>query len=131
EQRSVSKHIYYCLEGSWGFDWYGVGPLPGEAIVTKHRYSAFIGTDLDLILRAQKIETIICTGVVTNACVESTARDGFMMDYHVVFVDDSSATSSPETHEGTLQNIRGGFGVVVNAADVTEAWVPAPVPAMA
>jgi ureidoacrylate peracid hydrolase len=113
---------------------YGVAPEPGDPLVTKHRYSAFINTDLDLILRAQGIKSLILTGVATNGCVESTARDGFMLDYYVVFVDDCSATSAgPGPHAGTLANIGRGFGEVVKAADLMSMWAPVaePEPALA
>lgn len=70
-----------CQEGSWGAEFYKVAPLPSEHIVIKYRYSAFAGTSLDLILRSMGIKSLIITGVATNACVESTARDGFMKDY--------------------------------------------------
>ena len=112
-----------CREGSWGAEWYGVAPIDGDPIITKHRYSAFINTDLDLILRAQQRKTIILTGVATNGCVESTARDGFMMDYHMVFVGDCSATSAGiEPHNNTLKNMARGYGVVVNGEDLAKTW---------
>jgi len=64
-------------EGSWGADFYaGFKPLPGEVIVKKHRYSAFLDTDLDLILRSKGVRTLIMSGVATNVCVEMTAKIG-------------------------------------------------------
>ena len=54
-----------CPPNSWGSNFYNVGPKEGDCIVTKHRYSAFIGTDLDLILKSQGIEFILVTGVAT------------------------------------------------------------------
>ena len=120
-ERRQGRKVPNCREGTWGVEWYGVAPKEGEAIVTKHRYSAFINTDLDLILRAQGIETIVCTGTATNVCVESTARDGFMLDYYVVLVDDCCATGDPEMHAATLKNIGRSFGVVAKADEVAEA----------
>jgi ureidoacrylate peracid hydrolase len=111
-----------CIPGSWGADFYGVEPVPGEAIVTKHRYSAFVNTDLELLLRSRGIETVIVTGVATNVCVESTARDAFMRDYYVVLVDDCSAAYSPERHTSTLNNIAEQFGLVVKSAEIFETW---------
>jgi ureidoacrylate peracid hydrolase len=121
--RNHGRPAGICREGTWGAEWYGVAPEPGDPIVTKHRYSAFINTDLDLILRAQGIKSLILTGVATNGCVESTARDGFMLDYYIVFVDDCSATASgPAPHAATLRNIESAFGVVVNSADLRATW---------
>ena len=111
-----------CVEGTWGCEFYGVAPLDDECIVTKHRFSAFINTDLDLILRAQGIKTIIMTGTATNVCVESTARDGFMLDYYVVFLGDCTGCGDPEMHDATLKNIARTFGVVCDSTDVVEAW---------
>jgi ureidoacrylate peracid hydrolase len=48
-----------CRTGSWGAEFYGVAPLPQERVVIKHRYNGFVGTDLDLVLRAASIETLL------------------------------------------------------------------------
>lgn len=121
-EKRLGRKFPICVEGTWGCEFYGVQPLEGECIVTKHRFSAFINTDLDLILRAQGIKTLIMTGTATNVCVESTARDGFMLDYYVVFLDDCTGTGDRELHEATLRNISGAFGVVCNSTDVTAEW---------
>lgn len=120
-ERRRARAVPNCVEGTWGAEWYGVAPLDGECIVTKHRFSAFIGTDLDLILRAQGIRSLVVTGTATNVCVESTARDGFMMDYYIVLVEDCCATGNTELHQATLKNISRGFGVVTTAREVAEA----------
>ena len=62
------------------------------------------------------------TGVATNVCVESTAREGFMLDYNVVLVEDACATTSKEFHEGTVANTRRFFGRVGKADEVIAAW---------
>jgi len=110
------------LEGSWAAKFYEVTPQPDECIVTKHRASAFVDTDLNLILRSRGIKSLIMTGVATNVCVESTARDGFMKDYYIVFVSDSTATEHIEDHEATLRNIHTFFGVVATSDEVINAW---------
>lgn len=120
---SISE-IPVCSDGSWGAEFYGVQPLPGDKVVVKHRYSGFYATDLDLVLRATGITTVLMTGVATNVCVESTARDAFQRDYHVVFISDCCATTNAEDHQATLRNIGDHFGVVVTAAEVIEAWSP-------
>jgi ureidoacrylate peracid hydrolase len=111
-----------CRTGTWGFDFYKVQPLPHEIVVTKHRYSAFIETELDTILRSLGVETLILTGVATNVCVESTARDGFMKDYYIVVVDDCTGTSAATAQEATLDNIRNYFGRVASSAEIVKAW---------
>jgi ureidoacrylate peracid hydrolase len=111
-----------CRSGTWGAQFYRVEPRPDEIVVTKHRYSPFIETDLDTILRSLGVETLILTGVATNVCVESTARDGFMKDYCIVVVDDCTGTSSRSAHEATLENIRSYFGRVASSAEIVKAW---------
>jgi ureidoacrylate peracid hydrolase len=120
--RSGRGSLGVCRRGSWGAEFYEIAPLPEEIVVNKHRYSAFIHTRLDSVLRSQRIETLIMTGVSTNVCVESTARDGFMLDYHIVMVGDACASYSPAAHEMTLENMKGYFGVVASAAEVEDNW---------
>jgi ureidoacrylate peracid hydrolase len=120
-----------CRKDTWGAEFTEVAPLPDEPVVTKHRYSAFINTRLDSVLRTLKIENLIMTGVSTNVCVESTARQGYMLDYNIVFLSDCTAAYSQEEHDMSLYNIRTHFGVVATADDVVSAWntVPALTPA--
>jgi ureidoacrylate peracid hydrolase len=70
------------------------------------------------------------TGVGTNVCVESTARDGFMLDYNIVFLSDCTATGKVEAHEATLANMRNHFGIVATSDEVLAVW-RAKIPAMA
>lgn len=114
-----------CLEGSWGADWYaGVAPhdAPNEPVLTKHRFSAFWDTPLDLLLRSNGIRTVVLAGVVTSGCVESTARDAFFNDYYVVIAEDAVAEASPERHAYALRKLAQAFGEVVPAATVTDGW---------
>jgi ureidoacrylate peracid hydrolase len=118
----VGLDTVHCQEGTWGAEFYKVAPEPDDDVIVKHRYSAFVGTDLDPLLRAQAVENLIFTGVTTNVCVESTARHGYMLDYHVVVVSDCTASYKPGPHEATLENIRRAFGRVVDAAEIVEVW---------
>lgn len=115
-------HNEICRENTWGAEFWGVAPRPDEPIVVKHRYSAFVNTRLDSILRTLRVETLIMTGVATNVCVESTARDGFMRDYNVVFAGDCSAAYSPAAHEATLNTMRTNFGRVADHDEILKAW---------
>ena len=114
-----------CLSGDWGIDWYG-GIAPGaadnEVVVTKHHFSAFWDTDLDLYLRSNGIETVVCTGVVTSGCVESTARDAFFRDYGVVIAEDCVADPQVERHRASLGKLAQTFGVVVNSEEIRAIW---------
>jgi ureidoacrylate peracid hydrolase len=111
-----------CQTGSTGFELYRLQRRPEDIVVLKHRYSAFIRTDLEVVLHQMGIESLILTGVVTNGCVESTARDAFMLDYYVVLVSDCCATYDQALHAATLVNIERLFGVVHTAGAVVTAW---------
>lgn len=111
-----------CLRGSWGGDFHGIAPQQSDVIIRKHRFSAFVDTELDLILRSRDIKTVIATGIATNICVESTARDAFMRDYYVALVDDASAAYSSEQHDSALKNIAIGFGVIAKVDDILKSW---------
>ena len=63
------------------------------------------------------------TGVATNVCVETTARDAFMHDYYVVFTTDGTATYSRDDHEATLRNIDRYFGELASVAEVQAVWM--------
>lgn len=110
------------LEGSWGAEFYAVQPMKGDAVVVKHRYSAFIGTDLDLVLRSKRITTLIVTGGGTPVCVESTVRDGFMLDYDILVVSDCCGSTTPEEHEGALKRMGRLCGTVAEANEILQAW---------
>ncbi|MFQ5684989.1 MAG: cysteine hydrolase family protein [Candidatus Binatia bacterium] len=112
-----------CREGTWGTEFFGgIAPLPDERVIIKHRYSAFIHTDLNTALRAKGVESVLVTGVATNVCVETTARDAFMYDYYVTMVEDCVATSDNALHVATLENMRRHFGLVVSSREIIAAW---------
>ncbi len=120
--RMLNSASDICRKDTWGIEFTGVAPVGDEPVVIKHRYSAFINTRLDSVLRTFKAETLIMTGVSTNVCVESTARLGYMLDYNIVFVDDCCAAYSRAEHEGALSNIRKHFGTVASADTLIETW---------
>jgi ureidoacrylate peracid hydrolase len=114
-----------CRKGTWGADFIGVAPAANEPVVFSHRYSAFVNSRLDTVLRTYKVENLIMTGVASNVCVESTARHGYMLDYNIVFLSDCSASYSKDAHEMALHNIGSYFGVVAESTDVVDAWTAA------
>ena len=91
-----------CLTGTWGADFYLVAPQPGEPIVRKHRYSAFAETELNTVLRHLGVQSLLLTGVYTEGCVESTARDGYFLDYYITLVEDCCGTTTQEIHQCVL-----------------------------
>ena len=111
-----------CVDGSWGADFYKVGPKEGDLVVRKHRYSAFSGTAMDNLLRRNGIRTTIVTGVSTNICVESTLREAFNLGYYVVVPRDCVASNNAELHKATLKNVEFLIGDVTSAGDLLDHW---------
>lgn len=104
------------FEGTAGAEFFeAVKPAESDIVVKKFRYSGFYGTQLESLLRALGRDTIAVAGVATNVCCDSTARDGAMRDFKVLFLSDCSASFSPEEQEATLRNFEKHFGVVTDA----------------
>lgn len=98
-----------------------VAPHPEDLVIPKWRSSAFVGTQLDLVLRSSGIESVIVCGVATNACVESTIRDAFNTDFYVVEVEDAVGAYERRLHDASLMVMRTRVDVV-SCADVIRAW---------
>jgi ureidoacrylate peracid hydrolase len=112
-----------CRPGTWGAQFYaGIQPQEGDIVIMKHRYSAFLGTDLDMILRSRGIRSLLISGVGTNVCVESTLRDGYMRDYYIVLLEDCVGATDLELHQATLKNVNLHFGTVSNSNQVKKLW---------
>lgn len=112
-------------EGTWGADFYGDLRPNGQGVeflIDKHRYSAFIGTRLDQVLRSNEIKTVVVSGVATSGCVESTIRDAFMLDYYVVIASNACGDYDHDRHRATLTKMDLSFGTVVSVDDIASAW---------
>jgi isochorismate hydrolase len=93
-------------------------PRENDILIDKNRYSAFYDTDLDIILKGAGIEQVIITGVMTNCCCETTARDAFMRDYRVFFISDATATATEELHLSSLKNLDFAFAHVMDTEKI-------------
>jgi nicotinamidase-related amidase len=121
----AADEVEVCLPGSWGAQFVdGIVPQPDEPVVTKHRFSAFVDTGLELMLRARGIKTVILAGVTTNCCVESTAREVAMKDYYLVVAEDCVAVKDKlrSLHDASLESMRLYFGQVRPAAELIGIW---------
>ena len=87
---------------------------PEDIVVDKFRMSAFIdhSSNLHEQLQARGIDTLVITGVATNVCCESSARDANMLGYKVFFISDATATLTDEEHNATLLNVGAIFADV-------------------
>ena len=108
-----------CIEGSPESEIVpDLKPLPNEKVVLKHRYSAFYNTDLETVLRCLKIQDIVISGVMTNMCVESTARDAYFRDYRVWIPADGTGSINEEMHLASLMNLALGFAQVTTTESI-------------
>jgi len=89
-----------------------------DKIVPKKRYSAFYETDLERFLRSKGIRDLVISGMMTNLCCETTARDAFMRDYRVFFLIDGTATGKAEHHLATLKNLGFGFAYLITCDEL-------------
>ena len=93
----------HCVEGdlSTGL-WPTLTPRAGEPHVVKRRYSCFIGTELDILLRAYRADTLVLVGGLTDVCVHYTFADAHQRDFYVRVVEDAVAGSSRPAHDAAL-----------------------------
>ncbi|KAM0008092.1 putative isochorismatase [Helianthus debilis subsp. tardiflorus] len=92
-----------------------------DPVVEKNTYSAFRGTGLEERLKEMGVEEVIVTGVMTNLCCETTAREAFVRGFRVFFSTDATATSTEELHEATLKNMAYGVAYLVDCKSLERA----------
>lgn len=98
------KSSEYTLKGSWGAEFIdGLTPGPRDIVVEKYRPDAFVGTSLNLLLKANGIQTTVILGTTTEGCVESTVRGASYHDYYVVVVKDLVSSPNAVQHEGAMR----------------------------
>lgn len=100
----------------------GLKPLKDEKVIRKNRYSAFYNTGLKDFLRKKNIKSVVITGVMTDLCCETTARDAFMNDFFVYFVANATATINEELHLSTLKTLSHGFAVPILTDDIIKGF---------
>lgn len=119
----IGRSRAICVEGEWGSQQFeGFEPQPGDIVITKHVYSAFIGTNFKEILDEAKVKTLIVTGVLSNVCCESTIRDGCMLGFYIVAPRDCSASYSREDNESCFNGIEKFFGIVTTSEEIIQSW---------
>lgn len=98
-----------------------IGRKDDEVVIEKNTYSGFKGTGLEERLREMGVEEVIVTGVMTNLCCETTARDAFVRGFRVFFSTDATATADQGLHEATLMNMAYGFAYLVDSNALKQA----------
>ena len=103
-----------CIEGSGGEE---IDPMLSpdpekDYIIKKRRYSAFFGTDLDLVLRENGVQNVIVSGTKTNCCIRATVTDAYYLNYNVIVPSDAVATNDAVVNRVHLEDIGKYFGRV-------------------
>ena len=111
------------MPGSYGFEiWPDLIVAPEDEVVIKTRYSAFIqgSSNIEAILRARTIETVLVAGTVTNVCCDSTARDAMMLGFRTIMVSDGNAAFDEKEHVAALNTFIRVFGDVQSTDEIIE-----------
>lgn len=114
----------HCIEGDDGTEiaaW--LDPQPEEFLIRKRRYSAFFGTELEIILKAYKADTVLLVGGLTDVCIHYTAVDAHQHDYHVRVLTDCVGGSSQDAHNAALQAVEYLQRDALVTADEVCAWL--------
>lgn len=97
----------FCIAGSKGAEIPDeIAPEPGDYTITKQRFSAFFGTDLDIILRGLGTKNVYLTGTQYPNCVRSTAVDSMSLDYHTTVITDCCSAASDEVANANIFDLR-------------------------
>jgi nicotinamidase-related amidase len=94
-----------------------ISKINGKVVLKEH-YSAFHDTNLHQLLDELSIGSLIITGVMTDLCCETTARDAFMRGFKVYFVADGTASATEQRHVNALKTIATGFGEVISSKEL-------------
>ncbi len=108
------------FEGALGAIHDAVAPQAEEVVITKHRVSAFQGTDLSLVLRSKEIDTLVLFGIATSGVVLSTALEAMDLDYHIFVVRDCCADLDLDLHSCVLDKLLSPRTTVLTAAELID-----------
>jgi len=109
------------FEGTPGAIHPTLGPEPDDIVVTKHRISAFPGSDLQMILRAKDVDTLVLFGIATSGVVLSTLLEACDADYRTVVIADCCADTDPELHRVLIERLFPLRGQVMSSAEFVKA----------
>jgi nicotinamidase-related amidase len=94
-----------------------IAPIEGETLIRKTTFGAFNSSNIDQVLQLIGVETLVITGISTNACVETTARDAADRGYACVLVEEGTADYDDEARDAALRGFHFNFGRVVRRAE--------------
>lgn len=124
--RKDGPPLRYTVPGTPGHEFVNeFQPLPGELVVSKYRSSAFWGTNMEMLLRSNGVETVVIGGCTTEGCVESTARDAMFNDHYVVIASDCVASDDSAQHAASMLLMQSRFDLATGR-EISEVWTSGP-----
>jgi nicotinamidase-related amidase len=116
-RREAFKSVPFAVEGTPGSEIIDeLMPEKGEYIIRKNRMSAFMNTDLDLLLRSLGIDTVFVTGIQTPNCIRTTVFDAAALGYHTILVEDAVAARNSGVHQANIFDM-ANIGTVIVKKD--------------
>lgn len=92
-------------------------PKDGDYEIIKPRWSAFFGTELDIVLRRLQIDTIVLTGTTTPNCIRTTCYDANSLNYNVVILEDCTSSATPEIQKANIEDMARMGAVISNVEE--------------
>jgi nicotinamidase-related amidase len=120
EGLQIPPHLVHGEADAVPFEDFVPADTPNEVALPKRRYSAFYGTDLDMLLREQHVDRLVIAGVKTNVCVRATVQDAFAAGYRVVVPRAATNSNRPHLATASLEDIERYFGRVVDLQEALE-----------
>jgi len=124
--RQFQVWAQHAAKGSWGAEIIDeLKPKKGDFRVFKRKYSAFQGTDLDMLLRELKVDTLILTGVVTDICIQHTAADAFFKGYKTIVPQDCVEAVDAPTQNAAIKFLKKAYGTEITTVNelLKKKWV--------
>jgi nicotinamidase-related amidase len=115
----------HAVKGSWGAEIIDeLKPEKNDFRILKRKYSSFQGTDLDMLLRELKVDTLILTGVVTDICIQHTAADAFFKGYKIIVPQDCVEAVDASTQKAAIEYLKKAYGCEITRVDelVKKKW---------
>lgn len=98
----------------------GLRPMPGDYTIVKPRWSAFFGTELDLILRRLDVRTVVLAGTTTPNCIRTTCYDANSLDYNVVVLEDCCSSQTEEIQRVNIEDMARMGATIMSEAQFEE-----------
>ncbi len=122
KSRQERLKVPICNRSTWdGVTIDELKPKEDDPVVIKRRDSAFLDTDIRIMLQSQGINFLVFTGIDTSICVETSLREGFNIGYDVMIISDATASGNSRHYETTLERVRDYYGLVMDSEKFKEA----------